>query len=118
MAARRHFDLVLLGRHNVGVAGRGELERQGQRAHPLVARVGARRPQCGDRSADLAKGRAVVRQQLLREEPERGVASVAAQVGYESQAAFSRAFKRLTGEAPATWHAANATRIHAELSSG
>ena len=31
------------------------------------------------------------------------VASVAAAVGYESEAAFSRAFKRLVGHAPATW---------------
>jgi AraC-like DNA-binding protein len=30
-------------------------------------------------------------------------------VGYESQAAFSRAFKRLVGEAPGTWRA-RATR--------
>ena len=31
------------------------------------------------------------------------VASVAAAVGYESEAAFSRAFKKLVGQAPATW---------------
>ena len=31
------------------------------------------------------------------------VASVAAAVGYESEPAFSRAFKRLVGHAPATW---------------
>jgi len=31
------------------------------------------------------------------------VAEVAAQVGYESEAAFSRAFKKLVGQAPATW---------------
>jgi len=31
------------------------------------------------------------------------VASVAAAVGYESEAAFSRAFKKVVGEAPATW---------------
>ena len=31
------------------------------------------------------------------------VASVAAAVGYESEPAFSRAFKRLVGQAPATW---------------
>jgi AraC-like DNA-binding protein len=31
------------------------------------------------------------------------VAEVAGQVGYESEAAFSRAFKKLVGEAPATW---------------
>jgi AraC-like DNA-binding protein len=33
----------------------------------------------------------------------RGVAAVAEAVGYESEAAFSRAFKKLVGEAPGTW---------------
>ena len=31
------------------------------------------------------------------------VAAVAGAVGYESEAAFSRAFKKLVGQAPATW---------------
>jgi AraC-like DNA-binding protein len=35
-----------------------------------------------------------------------GVAEVAAAVGYESEAAFSRAFKKLLGRAPATWRRA------------
>lgn len=34
------------------------------------------------------------------------VASVAAAVGYESEAAFSRAFKKLVGQAPAVWRRA------------
>jgi AraC-like DNA-binding protein len=38
------------------------------------------------------------------------VADAAAAVGYESEAAFSRAFKKLVGEAPATWRRANAAR--------
>ncbi len=42
---------------------------------------------------------------LLAGEP---VAAVATAVGYESEAAFSRAFKKLLGEAPATWRRANA----------
>jgi AraC-like DNA-binding protein len=33
----------------------------------------------------------------------RQVSAVAADVGYESEAAFSRAFKKLVGQAPATW---------------
>src|SRR5512134_2529950 len=41
---------------------------------------------------------------LLEGEP---VAEAAAAVGYESEAAFSRAFKKLVGEAPATWRRAN-----------
>jgi len=35
------------------------------------------------------------------------VASVAEAVGYESEAAFSRAFKKLVGQAPATWRRAS-----------
>jgi AraC-like DNA-binding protein len=31
------------------------------------------------------------------------VAAIAGEVGYESEAAFSRAFKRMTGYAPAAW---------------
>ena len=38
------------------------------------------------------------------------VAEVAAAVGYESEAAFSRAFKKLVGEAPSTWRRLNVTR--------
>jgi AraC-like DNA-binding protein len=34
------------------------------------------------------------------------VSSVAAQVGYDSEAAFSRAFKRLVGRSPSTWRSA------------
>jgi AraC-like DNA-binding protein len=40
---------------------------------------------------------------LLEREP---VSEVAAAVGYESEAAFSRAFKKLVGEAPGTWRRA------------
>jgi AraC-like DNA-binding protein len=35
-----------------------------------------------------------------------GVGAVADAVGYESEAAFSRAFKKLVGQAPATWRRA------------
>jgi AraC-like DNA-binding protein len=38
------------------------------------------------------------------------VAQVAAAVGYESEAAFSRAFKKLVGEAPGTWRRATVAR--------
>jgi AraC-like DNA-binding protein len=31
------------------------------------------------------------------------VAAVAAEVGYESEAAFSRAFKKATGSSPGAW---------------
>jgi AraC-like DNA-binding protein len=39
----------------------------------------------------------------LLDQPPAKVAAVAAAVGYESEAAFSRAFKRSTGIAPARW---------------
>jgi AraC-like DNA-binding protein len=45
---------------------------------------------------------------LLEGDP---VTEVAATVGYESEAAFSRAFKKLVGEAPATWRRATMTRV-------
>ena len=41
------------------------------------------------------------------------VASIGARVGYESEAAFSRAFKRATGQAPAAWRRA---RQHGQAS--
>jgi len=36
-------------------------------------------------------------------QPQESTAQVAAQFGYESEAAFNRAFKRYVGEPPATW---------------
>jgi AraC-like DNA-binding protein len=39
----------------------------------------------------------------------RPVAEASAAVGYESEAAFSRAFKKLLGEAPGTWRRSNKT---------
>lgn len=32
-----------------------------------------------------------------------GIATIAAEVGYESEAAFNRAFKRVTGITPGRW---------------
>jgi AraC-like DNA-binding protein len=49
------------------------------------------------------------RLQLAAEQLVRGsdkVSAIGARVGYESEAAFSRAFKRATGHAPATWRRA------------
>lgn len=53
------------------------------------------------------------RLQLAAETLSRGsakVATVGAQVGYESEAAFSRAFKRATGQSPAAWRRARQGR--------
>ncbi|NMF90960.1 AraC family transcriptional regulator [Aromatoleum petrolei] len=50
----------------------------------------------------LANWRIQLGSRLLRESS-RTVAAIAQEVGYESEAAFSRAFKRLVGLPPATW---------------
>jgi AraC-like DNA-binding protein len=42
------------------------------------------------------------------------VATVASAVGYESEAAFSRAFKKLVGQAPATWRKGAAAQLSSE----
>ena len=39
------------------------------------------------------------------------VATVAGEVGYESEAAFSRAFKKLVGQSPATWRRENVDAV-------
>jgi AraC-like DNA-binding protein len=80
----------------------------------LARAVGASRSTLADRFADmvghppiqyLALWRMQLASRLLLEgEP---VAGGAAAVGYESEAAFSRAFKKLLGAAPAAWRRAN-----------
>jgi AraC-like DNA-binding protein len=50
----------------------------------------------------LARWRMQLAAQRLRETPD-PIARVAADVGYESEAAFHRAFKRELGLPPATW---------------
>lgn len=53
----------------------------------------------------LANWRIQLGSRLLRE-TRQTVASIALDVGYESEAAFSRAFRRLVGKPPATWRRA------------
>jgi len=53
----------------------------------------------------LAKWRMLLARRRLRAGDD-AIASVAAQVGYASEAAFSRAFKRRVGTSPAAWRAA------------
>lgn len=55
----------------------------------------------------LAGWRMQLARRLLRE-TNAGIAELAARVGYESEAAFSRAFRREVGVPPATWRDANA----------
>jgi AraC-like DNA-binding protein len=50
----------------------------------------------------LANWRMQLAKQMLREGAH-SVQEVATRVGYESEAAFNRAFKRATGSPPATW---------------
>jgi AraC-like DNA-binding protein len=57
----------------------------------------------------LTQWRMQVAARLLRES-RAPVASVALEVGYESEAAFARAFKRLTGTPPAAWRRARQAR--------
>jgi AraC-like DNA-binding protein len=52
----------------------------------------------------LAQWRMQLAANLLRDESRVGLAEVAERVGYDSEAAFSRAFKRHLGVAPASWH--------------
>lgn len=55
----------------------------------------------------LMRWRLQLAAQLLRETDD-GISAIASRVGYESEAAFNRAFKRYLGEPPATWR--NGTR--------
>jgi transcriptional regulator GlxA family with amidase domain len=49
--------------------------------------------------------------QLLRD-TDHGIADIAGRIGYESEAAFNRAFKRHAGEPPATWRTGARARAH------
>lgn len=77
----------------------------------LGARVGLSRSALHERFVELlgqppmqylARWRMQCASRLLRETPA-SIASIALDVGYESEAAFSRAFKREVGTPPATW---------------
>jgi AraC-like DNA-binding protein len=76
----------------------------------LARHVGVSRSVLADRFAEMVGETpmpylALWRMQLASRRLLEGgtVAAVAAAVGYESEAAFSRAFKKLVGESPATW---------------
>lgn len=80
----------------------------------LAGRVGLSRSALGEKFVALvgqppmqylARWRLQLAADLLRSS-RRTIAAVAADVGYESEAAFSRAFKRELGMAPATWRRA------------
>ena len=78
----------------------------------LAARAGTSRSVLAERFAHfvgqppmqyLAQWRMQLATRLLAEPGARKVAAVAEAVGYESEAAFSRAFKKCVGVAPAAW---------------
>jgi AraC-like DNA-binding protein len=54
----------------------------------------------------LANWRMQIAAQKLRE-TNASLAQIADMVGYDSEAAFSRAFKKVFGTAPATWRRSN-----------
>jgi len=58
----------------------------------------------------LANWRMQVAANLLVQRTDK-VATIAAEVGYDSEAAFSRAFKKSTGHAPGAWRAARGSAI-------
>jgi AraC-like DNA-binding protein len=60
----------------------------------------------------LAHWRMQLAKQMIREGA-RNVQDVASRVGYESEAAFNRAFKRATGSPPAAWRRGAAATTHA-----
>ena len=77
-----------------------------------VAESHARRPGADAmlaRMQYLAQWRMQAASQLLIES-RAGVAAIALEVGYESEAAFARAFKRLVGLPPAAWRRAASAR--------
>jgi AraC-like DNA-binding protein len=59
----------------------------------------------------LTRWRLQIAGQLLRD-TDHGIAAIASRVGYESEAAFNRAFKRHAGEPPATWRNGARARGH------
>jgi len=64
----------------------------------------------------LAGWRMHLARDLLREST-LGIGEIAGRVGYESEAAFNRAFRRLVGSPPATWRQAKASSTGANAAS-
>jgi AraC-like DNA-binding protein len=58
----------------------------------------------------LASWRIQLAKQMLRE-GKHSIQEIATHVGYESEAAFNRAFKRLTGSPPASWRRSTASAL-------
>lgn len=56
----------------------------------------------------LARWRMQLASRML-EQPGRSIGQIAEDIGYRSEAAFSRAFKNIVGAPPATWRRAQAS---------
>jgi AraC-like DNA-binding protein len=59
----------------------------------------------------LTQWRVQLAANLLRDQPQLGMAAIAERVGYEGEAAFSRAFKRHLGVSPAAWRKGGAPSL-------
>lgn len=104
------------------VLGRALMHLHARPAHPwtvaaLAERSAVSRSVLADRFAQslgvspmryLAQWRMQLAANLLRDHPQLGLAEVADRVGYDSEAAFSRAFKRHLGTSPSAWASAKA----------
>lgn len=86
----------------------------------LAREVGLSRSALYDRFMDyihippmqyLTNWRIQLGSRMLRESS-RTVATIAQEVGYETEASFSRAFKRMVGSPPAAWRKEQAGRVH------
>ena len=76
--------------------------RRGRRRLPIGAGRAIHAISVGSADGVLDRWRLRLAAQALTSSP-RGVADIAAEVGYESEAAFNRAFKRLFGAPPARY---------------
>lgn len=61
--------------------------------------------------AYLTRHRMQLAKELLLKEKSAGIAQIAAQVGYDSEASFNKAFKRDSGMPPAAWRAQAGIRV-------
>ena len=92
----------------------------------LASKIGLSRSALAERFVELigqppmqylTQWRMQVASRLLRDS-QSPVASIALDVGYDSEAAFSRAFKRLTGVPPAAWRRSQARSGAAAMGTG
>ena len=109
-AAERFYDAIMSALGVVKVGRREDWLGYGERARPAypdrvyisVRKGGKPEEAFGRHWCFKAKWRMQVASEMLN----RGnfnMATIAAEIGYESEAAFSRAFKKMTGVTPSAW---------------